>query len=125
MIIFRVIIAGSRKFNAYETLREKCDKILAKRLADADTQVVIISGCARGADSLGERYAAEKGLQIERFPADWDKYGKSAGYRRNVEMAAAANALIAFPKTGEANKGTLNMIAIAKVKGLQVRVIRS
>lgn len=123
MPTFKVIIAGSRKYDDYNTLREKCNTILSKKLADPNFQVVIVSGCATGADSLGERYAAERGLQVERHPADWDKYGKSAGPRRNAEMAAVADALIAFPKQGEANKGTLNMIETAKAKGLPIRVI--
>lgn len=125
MDTFKVIVAGSRKYDDYDTLREKCDTILSKKLTDPNVQVIVVSGSATGADSLGEKYAAERGLSVERFPADWEKYGKSAGPRRNAEMAAVADALIAFPKQGEANKGTLNMIAIAKVKGLQVRVIRS
>jgi hypothetical protein len=124
MTVFRVIIAGSRKYDDYEALRGKCDTILSKKLADPNIQIVIVSGGATGADSLGERYAAERGLQIERHPADWDKYGKSAGPRRNAEMAAVADALIAFPKQGEPNKGTLNMIETAKAKGLLIRVIR-
>ena len=123
MCIFKVIIAGSRKYDDYETLREKCDTILSKKFADPNVQVIVVSGGATGADSLGERYAVERGLQIERHPADWDKYGKSAGPRRNAEMAAVADALIAFPKQDEPNKGTLNMIETAKAKGLPIRVI--
>lgn len=125
MSAFKVIIAGSRKYDDYDTLREKCDTILSKKLTDPNIQVIIVSGCASGADFLGERYAAERGLQIERHPADWKQYGRSAGPRRNAEMAAVADALIAFPKQGEANKGTLNMIGIAKAKGLLIRIVHS
>ena len=49
--------------------------------------VKIISGCARGADTLGERFAKEFGLEVKKFPADWDGLGKRAGYVRNAEMA--------------------------------------
>lgn len=121
---FRVIIAGSRKYDDYETLREKCDKILSLKLSDPDCKVIIVSGGAAGADSLGERYARERGLAIESHPADWTRYGRSAGPRRNAEMAAVADALIAFPKEGEKNIGTLNMIEQAKEKGLTIRIIK-
>lgn len=124
MPTFKVIIAGSRKYDDYNTLREKCDKILSKKLGDPNIKVIILSGCAHGADTLGERYAHERGLSIEKHPADWDKYGRSAGPKRNAEMAACADALIAFPKLGEANNGTKNMINEAQLRGLQVRVIR-
>ena len=119
---FRVIIAGSRKYDDYETLREKCDKILSQKLADENCNVVVVSGGASGADALGERYARERGLAVESHPADWARYGRSAGPRRNAEMAETADALIAFPKEGEKNIGTQNMIKLARAKGLQIRV---
>lgn len=120
---FRVIIAGSRKYDDYETLREKCNHILCQKLSDDNIRVIILSGGATGADALGERYADENHLQVERHPADWQKHGRAAGPIRNAEMAACANALIAFPKKGETNRGTRNMISLAKAKGLLVRVI--
>lgn len=76
------------------------------------------------ADSLGERYAQERGLAIERHPADWNAHGRAAGPIRNEEMAATADALIAFPLEGQQNRGTYNMIALAKEHGLLVRVVR-
>lgn len=120
---FKVIIAGSRKYDDYATLKMECDKILSRKFEDTDSEVIIVSGGAPGADTLGERYAVERGLQIERHPADWEKYGRSAGPKRNAEMADVADALIAFPKTGEENRGTKNMVNTARAKGLQVRVI--
>lgn len=121
---FRVIIAGSRKYDDYETLRNKCNHILSQKMADTNIKIIVLSGGASGADALGERYAKEYNLQIERHPAEWDKYGRSAGPIRNAEMAACADALIAFPKEGESNRGTYNMISLAKTKGLLVRVIK-
>ena len=57
------------------------DQLLRDLITDGE-DIVIISGTASGADRLGERYAKEKGFQLRRFPADWNRYGKSAGYRR-------------------------------------------
>lgn len=122
--MFRVIICGSREFDDYELLRDKCDKILSRKAADPNEEIVIVSGCARGADTLGERYAAERGYQVLRYPAQWEKYGKSAGYRRNKEMAEVANACIAFLSSTSENRGTKNMISVASKMNLLVREVK-
>jgi len=114
----KVIIAGSRTFMDYEQLAERCDHFLSREVGKRPIQIV--SGTARGADRLGEKYARERGFDLARFPAQWDKFGRSAGYKRNVQMAEYADALIAFP-LGEA-RGTNHMIRIAQDQGLTVRV---
>ena len=82
--MIKVIIAGSRTFDNYDLLFEKC----SEALKDYDSvEIEIVSGNARGADRLGERFAKEKGFALTLFPADWNKFGKSAGYIRNKEMA--------------------------------------
>ena len=117
---FKVIIAGSRDFNNYDLLVSKCDYFLSEKQKTHD--IVIISGTARGADKLGERYAKEYGYEIDAHPADWDKYGKSAGYKRNQEMAEVADAVICFWDGN--SKGTKHMVDIAKEKNLMCKVIR-
>lgn len=117
---FRVIIAGSRDFNDYNLLEEKCNFLLSEKVKTHD--IVIVSGTARGADKLGERYAEEYGYEIDAHPADWDKYGKSAGYKRNTQMGEVADAVICF--WDGVSKGTKHMIDIAKEKNLMLRVIR-
>jgi glycerophosphoryl diester phosphodiesterase len=81
-----------------------------------------VSGKARGADSLGETWGNEKNVPIKSFPANWDLYGKRAGYLRNTEMADYADGLIAF-WDGE-SKGTKHMIDTANNKGLEVHIIK-
>lgn len=88
---FRVIIAGTRDFNDYQFLRDKCDAILSAKRQDSN--IVIVSGTARGADRLGERYARERGYEIRQFPADWLNDEKKAGPIRNAKMADNADAL--------------------------------
>lgn len=117
---FRVIIAGSRGFNNYQYLRETCEKLLVNRVKDSE--IHIVSGCAKGADQLGMKYANAYGYRVDPYPAQWDEYGKSAGYIRNCKMAENADALIAF-WDGE-SRGTKHMIEQATKKGLLVRVIR-
>jgi len=113
----KVIIAGGRNFNDYNKLIESCDNILVNQ-----KEVEIVSGTAAGADTLGERYAQEKGYEVKKFPAQWDLYGKSAGYKRNQQMAEYADGLIAF--WDGKSKGTKHMIDIANKMGLKVRVVR-
>ena len=68
-----VIIAGSREFNNYELLTEVCDHILENKVRDG-YKITIISGHADGADSLGEKYASQRGYDLKIFPAEWKKY---------------------------------------------------
>lgn len=116
---FRVIIAGGRDFNDYALLKAKCDNILAEKATTH--HIIIVSGAARGADNLGEKYAQEHSYTIEKYPADWNTHGKAAGPIRNAQMANSADALIAF-WDGKSH-GTKSMINIARSKGLFVRVI--
>ena len=116
---FRVIIAGGRDFNDYALLKAKCDNILAEKTATH--RIVIVSGAARGADSLGERYAREHGYTLDSHPADWNTHGKSAGYVRNAQMANSAEALIAF--WDGHSRGTKHMIDTSVRNGLSVRTI--
>jgi hypothetical protein len=84
------------------------------------TDIEVVSGCARGADQLGERWADERGYPVKRFPADWHKHGKRAGYLRNEEMAGYATHLVAF--WDGRSRGTKHMIDLGH--NLQTRVVR-
>lgn len=111
----KVIIAGGRDFNDYEQLETACDFILSK----THKKITIVSGAARGADTLGEQYAMNRGYQIDSHPADWS-LGKRAGFVRNEEMAKEADALIAF--WDGTSRGTASMIQLAERYGLKVAV---
>lgn len=114
----KVIIAGGRDFKDYDLLCQKCDQILSSVQED----IIIVSGCALGADFLGEKYSEERGYQTFYFPANWRLYGRGAGPVRNREMADYADAAIVF-WDGQ-SKGSAHMIETAKEKGLKVRVIK-
>lgn len=115
--MFKVIVAGSRGFNDYDLMKSNLDFLFSNK-----ESVEIISGTAYGADKLGERYACDNKLKLHKFPADWDKYGKSAGYIRNVEMAKFADAVVVF--WDGKSKGTTHMINIAIDLNLPLRIIR-
>jgi len=119
--MFRVIIAGGRNFNDYALLKKKCDHYLSIQI-NKNINVEIVSGAAKGADKLGERYAKERGFKLTQFPADWDKLGKKAGYIRNDQMRQYSDALICF-WDGE-SKGSQHMISTAKKDGLLTRVVK-
>ena len=85
----RFIIAGSRTFTDYQLL---CQTLAPDR--HRITQV--ITGGARGADQLGYRWAWKHTIRHQLFRADWERFGKSAGMRRNHEMAQAGDMLVAF-----------------------------
>jgi hypothetical protein len=112
----KVIIAGSRGFNNYELLKTE-----VKAFLEGVEQIEVVSGTASGADKLGEIYAREVNYSIKKFPANWDLHGKSAGMKRNYEMACYADALICF--WDGKSRGTANMIEVAKKRGLKVKVI--
>ena len=117
---YRVIIAGCRDFYNYVTLKERCEYYLQNKMKTHN--VIIVSGHATGADSLGEKFAADHNLKCELYPADWERHGRAAGPIRNEEMAEVSDALIAF--WDGKSRGTKSMIEIARRKGLQVAVVR-
>lgn len=112
----KVIIAGGRDFDDYELLKNVCSQIIKP-------DWVVISGCAKGADTLAIDYAKEFNIKYEEYPANWNLHGKSAGSIRNREMLNAdATHLIAF--WDGKSSGTKNMINIAKNANINVLVVK-
>jgi len=110
----RVIIAGSQGFTDYE--------LLAITLDEIDYCIeVIMSGTASGADTLGEQYAKENKITLERSPVDWNTLELSTQYIRNIEMVRNADMLVAF--WDGSSRGTRHMINIAKDRKLIVKVV--
>jgi hypothetical protein len=117
----RVIVAGGRAFNDYALMRRELDAFFSEMGA----RPIIVSGGAKGADMLGERYAKEHGLFVIQVPVPyhlWDSLGRGAGYTRNNIMADIATHLAAF-WDGQ-SRGTKHMIDIARARGLKARVVR-
>lgn len=119
---FKLVVAGTRNFDDYELLRNKLATLLMKRRCwTIDCNEEIVSGGAPGADTLAVRYATEASIPFKVFPADWNKYGKSAGPRRNKQMAEYADAAIVF--WDGKSRGTQNMIQQMREAGKSVEVI--
>jgi predicted Rossmann fold nucleotide-binding protein DprA/Smf involved in DNA uptake len=101
----KIAIVGSRKFS----------NLIAvwRYVAMLPPGTVIVSGGARGVDSVGENSAKEAGLpRPQIFEPDWNKYGKGAGYRRNHDIIKAADIVVAF--WDAISSGTLHSINLAK-----------
>ena len=107
----RILVCGGRDYNDDTMFR----KVLTKYF---HRDMVIIQGDARGADYLAKMYAKNFGVACESYPADWDKYGKRAGYIRNVQMLneGKPDLVIAFP----GGKGTEMMINLAEAADVEV-----
>jgi hypothetical protein len=125
-MISKIIIAGSRSFRNYPLMKEQM--YYFTRNLD---HIEIFSGGQvstdpatnekYGADYLGELYAHAYGFTLWRFPADWEKYGRKAGYLRNLTMAEQATHLITF--WDGKSPGTKMMIDIARRKKLKIEII--
>lgn len=110
----RVVIAGSRSITKMA--------IVEKAIKDSGFKIEsVISGCARGVDQLAIQWAEQNGIRVYRFPAQWDTWGKSAGYRRNTRMAEVCDAVIAI--WDGKSRGTAHMIEEAKRLGKKVYVV--
>ena len=110
----KTIIAGSRDITDIREV-EKAIKSSGFSISE------VVCGGARGVDALGWKWAGgREGVRIILIVAQWDKFGKSAGYKRNEEMAEYADALIAV--WDGKSKGTKHMIDIATRYGLPVFV---
>lgn len=133
--IFKVIIAGSRGFNDFKFLCDKCDYLLQNKVKEG-YKIAIISGKANGADTYGEKYAKLRGYDIISKPAEWDNldvercvikynrynkpYNALAGSNRNNEMAIIADACVIF--WDGKSPGSKDMYNICIKRNLPVRL---
>lgn len=105
-------VIGSRTFDDYV--------MLAATLASEPISELLTGG-ATGADTLAARYAQEQGLTLTEIPADWNKYGRSAGPIRNAELIKQAERVIAF-WDGQ-SPGTKDTISKARAAGKPVQIV--
>jgi hypothetical protein len=113
----RVLVCGGRDYVDQSKLADVLDAEHAREPFD-----VLISGMAKGADSLGAAWAVTRGIDVLRFPADWDKHGRAAGPIRNQQMLDEGKPthVIAFP----GGRGTADMINRAGPADVPVRMVK-
>jgi len=111
----KVAVVGSRNFNDYVRVKKAIDVIQSYVNIEC-----IVSGGAKGADSLGAKYADENNIEKLIFLPEWNKYGRSAGFKRNKLIIEACDFCIAF--WDGKSKGTKHSIDLAKKlnKGLKI-----
>lgn len=116
----RVIVAGGRDFNDYELMKDKLDRLFFISNEFDTIPIKIISGMAKGADTLAIRYADENEMTKILFPANWKYHRRMAGFLRNEDMLRIATHLVAF-WNGQSH-GTKHIIDLAREKGIPVWV---
>lgn len=116
-IPLRVLVYGGRDFGHTPTEREALVTALDYLHRECE-MVCLIEGEARGADQLAREWAVRRGVPVERFPADWEQYGKAAGAIRNKQMLVEGrpNYAVQFP----GGKGTAHMRGLLHRAGVSV-----
>lgn len=112
----RVVICGSRDWDNFPTIEKLLKRIPSDR--------VIVTGGARGADAIANHLAKKMGFTTEVYKAEWDRYGKSAGHRRNEVMANLEGVTHVFAfRTSPDSRGTNNMIGHANRIGAYTHIV--
>jgi hypothetical protein len=121
----RLLVCGSRTWTDRARLHHLVDAVVASQ---GDATVVLIEGGARGADRLAGELAAERGWTHHTYAADWPRYGRSAGPRRNARMLRQGrpDLVLAFVTTRLADsRGTADLVRRARAVGIEVRVFEA
>lgn len=117
----KLIIAGTRTFTDHALLKKEVEAFVKECLADY-SDLEVISGFAKGADTLGEAWGFVNGIKVKIFPPDWNTHGKAAGPIRNKEMATYATHCIIF--WDGKSKGTKSMIDEAVKNNLVLKIVK-
>lgn len=110
-------VVGSRTFNDYDLLKRYLDLIHNREKIS-----FIVSGGAKGADKLSERWALENNVETIIFIPDWEKYKKAAGFIRNKDIITESDKVIAF--WDNISKGTLSSINLSKEQNKKIIVVK-
>ena len=113
----RILVTGSRDWADWNLLNDTLNEY-----ANEQNIVIVHGDCPTGADAMAQRWVDYQGVRVERYPADWDKHGKSAGPIRNQQMVdLGADICLAFPLPQ--SRGTVHCMNAARKAGIPVRVI--
>jgi len=113
----KVLVTGDRNWTSYRRIREVLEKLDPR-------PEILVQGGARGADTIAAMIGYRLGMEVREYKADWEKYGPSAGQRRNIEMLVKEmpDLVLAFHENIEKSKGTRHMIRIARDERIPVRL---
>ena len=112
-----IIICGSRTFADWKLIRDLIDSL--------PDDTIVVHGAARGADLIAGACAKQRGLEVHEHPAEWDRFGKRAGFLRNAEMLEKERPVYVYAFTGNlaTSKGTRDMVRRAREAGVPVEVL--
>jgi len=114
-------IVGSRNFTDYESFKNAIFKVLQGWNIELKDVENIVSGGAKGADTLAEKFAKEYDINMNVYKPNWNLYGKKAGIIRNTDIVENSTHMIAFPS--RYGKGTQDSITKAKNKKIPIKVL--
>jgi hypothetical protein len=119
---FRILVTGSRAWGNPGLLTYELALAAGKSGVPRDEVVIVHGACPTGADTMAAGFATMHGYRTEEHPADWDRFGKSAGPRRNQAMVdLGAEICLAFFQHGAANTGTSDCVRRAEAAGIRVK----
>lgn len=115
----RILITGSRDWQDRDAIYNLLNRLVPLHAT------IVHGDCPTGADALAQKWAeSQPDIKVERYPADWNQYGKSAGPRRNQQMVdLGADICIAFPLS--TSRGTRDCMRKAKTAGIPVLVLET
>ena len=116
----RILVCGSRHYHEQEQLFAILDKEVEESPYDP---VIIITGMAKGADTLAWMWAKSRKMICEEYPADWEKHGRSAGPIRNRQMLKEGNPDLVIAFLAPDSRGTKDMVKAATEAGIQIKII--
>lgn len=111
----RVLVSGSRNWSDAGTIHTALNEMRA-----VHGEIIVVHGGAKGADSIADSWARLRDVPVEVYPAQWDKYGKAAGMKRNQQMLDTGIDVVAAFPLGR-SPGTRGMMRIATSAGVKVR----
>ena len=117
----KLAIVGSRDFNDYKSCKSAILKTLAEWNINVSEIEYIVSGGAKGADTLAEMFAKEYNIKMIIYNPDWKTLGKAAGILRNTDIVNEATHMIAFPS--RFGKGTQDSISKAQIKNIPLKIL--
>lgn len=115
--MFTVVVTGSRSWTDVRYIRAAFDQLILRHGKD----IRVINGTAPGADRLCAGIARQYELDVVDMPAEWNKYGRSAGFRRNIEMLDLDPDLVLAFWDGE-SRGTQHTISEARKRYIPTHV---
>ncbi len=118
--LLKILVTGSRTWTDARKVEQEIFRALYEVKTPHCEAVLIHGACPSGADALADQYATDTGMYVLRFPADWNRYGRSAGYRRNVELVGTGpDICLAFIRKG--SRGASMTADLASKAGIETR----